>query len=75
VTTIVMFAALSLQCPPLVKINESMEAWVAVDVETEIVAKRRCGELYPASPCLTKFIKRDTRVYWAICSAPQKDTK
>jgi hypothetical protein len=30
-------------------------------------ATKRCTEIYPEAPCLKKFIKREVRVYWAIC--------
>lgn len=30
-------------------------------------AKTRCIKIYTDSPCLKKFIKKDKRVYWAIC--------
>jgi hypothetical protein len=30
-------------------------------------ARKRCGELYPDSPCLTKFTKVEDNVYRATC--------
>jgi len=37
------------------------------DVNALTAATKRCSEIYPEAPCLKKFIKREERVYWAIC--------
>jgi hypothetical protein len=34
------------------------------------VAKYRCAELFPVSPCLKVFSKVEDRKYRAICGAP-----
>lgn len=38
--------------------------------DTEVLnsAKKRCGELYPDSPCLKTLIKKKEGLYNAICA-------
>lgn len=35
-----------------------------------VTAKRRCGELFPGSPCLTAFIIYPGRRFHAVCGSP-----
>ena len=54
------------QCPKTVVINYT-KIWNDLDQKTLDGAKVRCGQKYPQSPCLTKFIKKDVNAYNAIC--------
>lgn len=50
-----------------VQIINLTDSWVKIDDQNLAVAEKRCTELYPNSPCLKKFIKKEERVYQAIC--------
>lgn len=41
--------------------------WSKQDQEHLTIARSRCKEIYPNSPCLTKFQKTEELVYRAIC--------
>ena len=56
----------SVQCPETVVENRTDE-WNLQDMQTLARAKQRCVEIYPDSPCLKKFIKKDNTTYNAIC--------
>lgn len=63
---------LSLFCPVVIMVNLTALPWTELDNRNLVVAKSRCSELYPNSPCLKKFIKKDRGVYNAICTNLQK---
>lgn len=50
-----------------VQITNLTDSWTEVDALNLAVAERRCEELYPQSPCLKTFIKKEERVYHAVC--------
>lgn len=56
----------SVQCPETIIENRTDE-WNTQDMQTLVNAKKRCGEIYPDSPCLKKLIKKDSQTYNAIC--------
>jgi hypothetical protein len=37
-------------------------------------ARKRCGELYPYSPCLKKFIRVKVNTYRVICGAKEESS-
>ena len=63
--SIVLF--MSLFCPDTKLINVSNRAINGHDLKTMHRTKGRCKVHFPDAPCLIKFIKRDTKTYWAIC--------
>ena len=42
------------------------------DLNALKAATKRCAEIYPEAPCLKKFIKKEERVFWAICGERPK---
>ena len=44
--------------------------WDSYDQETLQMAKIRCGEKYPSSPCVKVFTKTGKRSYQVVCGAP-----
>lgn len=53
-------------CSPTVILNMT-NTWTKNDDYNKVVAEKRCPELYPKSPCLVVFEKREERVYRATC--------
>jgi hypothetical protein len=41
------------------------------EIESLNHAKKRCAEIYPESPCLKSFEKREEQVFWAICGGEE----
>lgn len=64
---LLLLAALS--CPKPEIINSSGYQWNSFDQKTLNRAKVRCGQLYPNSPCVKKFMKTDKMTYQVICGA------
>lgn len=64
---------LVLLCGPVLFINLTKEPWSRIDYDNAEHATKRCGEIYPNSPCLKKFIKVRTQMYRAICGKDKKD--
>jgi hypothetical protein len=62
----VAFAAMQ-YCPKPNIVNESKKPFNQTDKVTLQRAYKRCGELYPESPCVKLFIKRTERDYAVIC--------
>lgn len=62
-----LLIALALSCPNPEIINKSGHKWNKFDQQTLNRAKKRCGELYPKSPCLKKFIKVKKLDYLVTC--------
>lgn len=54
-------------CAVVLLINLSAEPWNKADKDNQDHATVRCGEKYPDSPCLKKFIKVEPLMYRAIC--------
>lgn len=54
------------QCPETIIDNRTNE-WTPYDMQTLARARVRCGEIYPDSPCVKKFIKKDASTYNVIC--------
>jgi hypothetical protein len=62
----VLSLVLSASCPATKLIG--FDAPLTQDEMTSLVhAQKRCGEIYPDSPCLKSFEKREEQVFWAIC--------
>lgn len=61
---------LSLACPDTKIQNVSGLPWNQHDQETLDGAKKRCGELYPDSPCVKLFRKYAFQSYSVICGEP-----
>lgn len=57
---------LAMTCPETIIDNRTNE-WTPYDMQTLAHAKVRCGEIYPDSPCVKKFIKKDESTYNVIC--------
>jgi len=62
-------------CIAALMINLSDHPWQAIDYANKRAAMVRCGELYPDAPCLKTFIKKDVRVYNAVCGNKRKDNR
>ncbi len=67
---IILATVLATSCPPTKLIGFDVPL---TDQETESLlhAKKRCAEIYPDSPCLKSFEKREEQVFWAICGAAE----
>ena len=48
-------------------IENHTDKWTGLDQQNYEQAIKRCPELYKDSPCLKVFIKKEDRVYNAIC--------
>lgn len=57
---------------PATKIVNPGGFWDDQDEQALSVAKKRCGQIYQNSPCLTTFKKIEEGVYTAICGATKK---
>lgn len=66
-----LLALLALSCPLTLVVNNTKE-WTVDDQHTLDNAKKRCGELYPDAPCLTKFEKTAALAYRAYCGEEEK---
>lgn len=64
---LLVILALATSCPKPTIVNLTKQ-WTPQDQENLDFAKTRCGHFYPNSPCLKKFIKKETRTYSIICS-------
>lgn len=51
-------------CP---KVRDIGGPFTTVDKQNKEVARKRCGEIYPSSPCLKVFAKMAAYTYRAIC--------
>jgi hypothetical protein len=40
-----------------------------IDTQNLQTAKKNCSVHFPDAPCLIKFEKRETQVYWATCGS------
>ncbi len=58
---------LALACPEPKMENLTSDPWNQQDYDHLKVAKKRCGEIYKASPCVILFRKRTTSDYSVIC--------
>lgn len=65
----VAMLAVTLVCPKIEVHNESHTVWDTLDGEALDRATDNCKNIYPRSPCLVKFIKKDMNTYDAICGA------
>lgn len=59
--------ALTNSCPETEVVNKT-SSWTSQDEKNLALAKNRCKYHYPNSPCLKKFIKKETRTYSIICA-------
>jgi len=48
-------------------VDNHTKDWTDIDRQSFTRAHKRCGEKFPKSPCLVKFIKKDFQVYNAVC--------
>lgn len=64
--------ATAAMCPETKMVNYT-KTWVEFDQKTLERAKIRCGEIYPSSPCLKLFIKKEERTYSAACGEKEKN--
>lgn len=62
-----LIIAMMLFSCPATKIVNTTDVWNEIDQTTLIRAKNRCSEIYPKSPCLKRFVKKEENVYTAIC--------
>lgn len=65
-TSLLLSIVLSANCPPT-KLIGFTAPLTAQETESLNHAKKRCEEIYPESPCLKSFEKREEQVFWAIC--------
>ncbi len=65
--SLILLAALS--CPKVQLGNTSGLPITDMDNKNIAQATKRCGQKYPKSPCLIKFIKTGFQAYTAICGA------
>jgi hypothetical protein len=65
---------LSMSCPETIIVNNTAN-WADIDKKALTIAQSRCKFYYESSPCLKKFIKREERIYWAICGRPNSIQK
>jgi len=61
-----LLITLALTCPNTIVKNET-STWNEIDDASLQSAYNRCVNYYPDSPCLIKFTKKDTNIYWAVC--------
>jgi hypothetical protein len=61
------------QCGPVLMINKTDFIWNEHDIKIMDMAKERCPQLYPDSPCLVKFTKTGYQDYLALCGAKQEE--
>lgn len=52
-------------CAAVLMINLSSEKWNKFDLETKVRAEKTCIKRY--NSCLKKFIKKERKIYNAIC--------
>lgn len=62
-TSLLLF---NLFCNPTEILNYT-DKWIYIDQESLDYGKKRCVQIYPDSPCLIKFIKKEENTYSAIC--------
>lgn len=67
--TMALLAALN--CAPTVVINNT-DNWTEEDSIHMVAAIKRCPELYPESPCLKVFRKKEPLLYRATCGAEKE---
>lgn len=67
---LVLAVTLAANCPPTKLIG--FDAPLTEDETASLNhAKKRCAEIYPDSPCLKSFEKREEQVFWAICGGAE----
>lgn len=54
------------ECP---KVRDIGGPFTSIDKQHKEVARNRCAEIYPASPCLKVFAKMAAYTYRAICGS------
>lgn len=64
--SIALFGALNATCGAPT-IQNFTNIWNKQDQATYEGAIKRCIQLYPTSPCLKTFIKKDSTTYNAVC--------
>jgi hypothetical protein len=66
--------AIAAQCPPTELVG--FENGMTEDDKANIKNfKKRCGEIYPDSPCLKRVTKRGELNYWVVCGAANEQKK
>lgn len=55
------------------KIVNRTKSWNEQDKTTLETAQKRCGQIYPDSPCVKMFRKADEGIYSAICGERVKE--
>lgn len=60
---------LALSCPITKIENISGHPWNKHDQEVLEYVQKRCGQVYPDSPCVKLFRKREAQDYSVICGA------
>lgn len=56
---------------PATRIENRTDTWNKQDSETLVHARMRCAEIYPDSPCVKLFIKKDEQTYNVVCGNNQ----
>jgi hypothetical protein len=64
-----IFLLLALSCPVTKMQNTSGYSWNNYDRSELKYARKRCGEIWPDSPCLKLFKKYDKKQYSCICGS------
>lgn len=62
--------AIALACAEPKIVNTTPYPWNDFDKQTLARAKKRCGELYPASPCVKLIKKYNIQDYSVVCGKP-----
>lgn len=62
---ITLLTVLALCSSPVV--TNKTNVWNDIDEKQLNFSKKRCKQLYPESPCLSRFIKMEENVYRAFC--------
>jgi hypothetical protein len=64
---------LAFLCPAIIIVNLSGQPWNDLDQKNLDVAKYRCAQIFPNSPCVKKFIKKEGRTYNVVCTSHTRD--
>jgi hypothetical protein len=58
-------------CPDLLVQDISKDKWTKHDTAQVKRLSKRCPEVYPKSPCLVYFLKKEYHTYHALCGGLQ----
>ena len=66
-----LIAFTMLSCPTTKIVNHT-DVWSEYDKSVLNTAKVRCNEIYPGSPCVKVFIKKEEQLYNVVCGSKVK---